>query len=1278
MNNNRSNYIIYSIIILTVCFYAFLTGCGSTSDDLVNNPSGPNSSDTNIEPITLPINITPEGTVNRTTSPTGKLVLEAPEANTYNSEVLLTITESPSVGNESSLLTIGSKIYTIKATRDGAPINLLNHPLNLTFSNEEKLDGAQNYYIGIKDINNNAWQFVNVYSVNATFRTALSSSSEFRYSLYKNNIHIALFSDVHKSLQGTPKVLDFTATFTPSVIKTKDSIYTEDLNVNILLKGENLSGLSADNYVVKVAYLSSNSQSTALKVDGRSVSYINGNSYNRYEAFGEGYARYFWFVPASTNYSSGFAPAISFTINLKDLPETDFSTDFILEISNADSKILPFVYSALLHFTRKIDSSSTDTNTGSNTNTDTGSRTNTESSTETTTDSNTDTNTNSDTNTGTNTGTSSDTGSDTETNTNSETNTNTGSNTNTNTETNTNSNTDTDTNTGSSTDTNTSTNTDTNTSSNTETDTGSSTGSTTDTGTETEPKATISLKSPATDFPVTSSKVELEFSKDIVWNDSEKTRITIDNNAVINDYSYSNKILSLTFRDKLAYNTTYVLKVTDMTGVENATLVFKTENVGTVSLKSAATDFLVSNNKIELEFSNNIPWSLADRNKISIDNNVVISDYTYSNKILSLILRQRLKYNTTYLIKVTELEGVENNTLVLKTENTSQVSLKSARENFPVTGVIELEFSKDIPITNDDISKILIDNNSVISGYSYSNKVLSLRIQDKLNYNTEYTILFSGFDAVLDNTTLKFKTQSLAITPVLSFADDNIKPKLNNRVVLKPNIYIDFGKPVANTSLALSNIKLNGADLPEGSSLDFEANMQNATLSFSNDLETFTDYTLSITSYSDDDKALINSVNLAFKTVPPVDIPGAGTIDDPFRIYCEDHLKKLSQTSPINYLMGNYFFKQMDDITLYSDWSPIGQEYVGSFNGKYDGNNMTISNIKIIDYQQQGASLFGNINNGSVSNLTLRNVDITSKYPTIAALCGYLANSIVENIKIEGNINLSSQWGNGNMGGLAAIANNSIIREVSITGNLNINKNNPDLGNTIGGLIGGISTYGEGTCEVSDCCVDSPDGEIEGTYYVGGLAGAVPGKAKITNSYARIKIQINNSYLGGLFGIVYGNFNTSIENCYSDCQMTVIPTDYTYQVGGLIGDIGKDSNISNCYASGSIFIDFNTANMIGVLVGQKKDDTAQINNSFSTVTISVKDSYAFNGNNTCYNPDAAGTPLWYNTDTDSYVYDSDGTNHCGSGYKTTLNWSTVYWFNLIEGGFPKLIGLPNR
>ena len=151
-------------------------------------------------------------------------------------------------------------------------------------------------------------------------------------------------------------------------------------------------------------------------------------------------------------------------------------------------------------------------------------------------------------------------------------------------------------------------------------------------------------------------------------------------------------------------------------------------------------------------------------------------------------------------------------------------------------------------------------------------------------------------------------------------------------------------------------------------------------------------------------------------------------------------------------------------------------------------------------------------------------------------------------------------------------------------------------------------------------------------------------------------------------GIIYSG---AVDNSYADCNISPKEEGNSiYICGGLIGVIAMNSTtISNCYASGTIYLG-NLSNYIGTLIGI---NNGTANNSFSTVKMSVGDSYTYDGSNDGYNPNAAGNPLWFRYS--AYVYDSDGTNYFGTGYNTSLNWSSAHWFNLTEGGFPKLIYL---
>ena len=65
------------------------------------------------------------------------------------------------------------------------------------------------------------------------------------------------------------------------------------------------------------------------------------------------------------------------------------------------------------------------------------------------------------------------------------------------------------------------------------------------------------------------------------------------------------------------------------------------------------------------------------------------------------------------------------------------------------------------------------------------------------------------------------------------------------------------------------------------------------------------------------------------------------------------------------------------DLQSISNWSPIGSGYDNPFKGEFDGNGYSISGMKIITNDKGYVGLFGYTNNAIISNIRLRNSNIT-------------------------------------------------------------------------------------------------------------------------------------------------------------------------------------------------------------------------------------------------------------------------------------------------------------
>ena len=213
-------------------------------------------------------------------------------------------------------------------------------------------------------------------------------------------------------------------------------------------------------------------------------------------------------------------------------------------------------------------------------------------------------------------------------------------------------------------------------------------------------------------------------------------------------------------------------------------------------------------------------------------------------------------------------------------------------------------------------------------------------------------------------------------------------------------------------------------------------------------------------------------------------------------IFNEDDLRAVQDNLGYHYILVN-------DIDLQGEWVPITP-----YNGVFEGNGKTISNLRINGIDRQG--LFGNIrNDGIVQNIILSNVNIDCHGSYIGALAGH-NSGIVKNCSVQGTVR-----GGFSVGGLAG-ANNGII-----TGSTAI-----------------IHVYG-----------------IDGS---GGLAG--DNTHTIIQCYVKGSVTSSNNEAGGVAG---GNFN-QIIGCFSDCDVSC----QKFAAGGIAGF--NSGPIKDCYATGDI------------------------------------------------------------------------------------------------------------
>ena len=259
-----------------------------------------------------------------------------------------------------------------------------------------------------------------------------------------------------------------------------------------------------------------------------------------------------------------------------------------------------------------------------------------------------------------------------------------------------------------------------------------------------------------------------------------------------------------------------------------------------------------------------------------------------------------------------------------------------------------------------------------------------------------------------------------------------------------------------------------------------------------------------------------------------------------------------------------------------SGFIPIGSSYFPlgiPFTGTLDGQGHTINGLTISDSSRDGMGLVGELSStGSITNVGVTGVTVSGS-GKVGGLVG--ANyGTVSNSYSTGTVS-----GSGRVGGLVG-ANYGTVSNSYSTGTVS-------GGYGVGGLVG--SNYGSLSSVHSSATVSG-----SGTG-VGGLVGSAGSNlnlnSSISNSYATGTVTgSSSSSVGGLVGGTYGG---SITDSYATGAVSG-----NVMVGGLIGQIGQLTTVSNVYATGTVSVGSNQG---GGLVGA---NYGTLTNSYATGSVS--------------------------------------------------------------------------
>ncbi len=375
---------------------------------------------------------------------------------------------------------------------------------------------------------------------------------------------------------------------------------------------------------------------------------------------------------------------------------------------------------------------------------------------------------------------------------------------------------------------------------------------------------------------------------------------------------------------------------------------------------------------------------------------------------------------------------------------------------------------------------------------------------------------------------------------------------------------------------------------------------------------------------------------------------GTGTEADPYVITTGAELAYMAaQVNAKN--DATAYFKLGADIDLNNkEWTPIGNASANSFNGTFDGNGFTVSNLSIttgINF----AGLFGRVGQneggyvGTVKNVIINNANIVGNYYA-GAVTGVAQVATIENCDVTGVLNVSGYTHVGGVigNGVGTIKNCDVYAKINVTGYA---------------YIGGIA--GNGYFTISNCTVDgisNATSSVETTAsYVGGVAGftgeGTPARA-ISNCSAKNLTLTGVDTTGGIAGIAHSNIIVKD----SDVENLIIKTTGTDgTIGAIAGTVqGNDTQPTVLANNDIVNVTVNGDAPTTETSGKNNNGVDNDNYFVGTDVVFDENNKIVSGNFTVFNENIASTVLAadaeYDAETGSvvtktYVAEVDGVKY---------------------------------
>ena len=226
-------------------------------------------------------------------------------------------------------------------------------------------------------------------------------------------------------------------------------------------------------------------------------------------------------------------------------------------------------------------------------------------------------------------------------------------------------------------------------------------------------------------------------------------------------------------------------------------------------------------------------------------------------------------------------------------------------------------------------------------------------------------------------------------------------------------------------------------------------------------------------------------------------------------------------------------------ITLSSDidlaghvWTPIGN-WDNAFEGTFDGQGHTISNLYVNAPEGEGVGLFGVVANAEIKNVTVNNVNVTG-YSMVSAIAGAAYPAVISNCHVTGSIKLVSEWAY--VGGIAGYCYyGTQVDKCSTVATNGMGLIKSETRNAVGGITAWLL---EGDHKVTNCEVKNLD--LVGWTNVGAITGFVHYSNTI-NGCSVENVNLTKTREGGNpgIGLIAGGYSYSASKAITLSNNTV-------------------------------------------------------------------------------------------------------------------------------------------